>query len=87
MDATAFVYDLTAVKGKSKTYLIRAVFGYKDFSHNGKYSYERSGELTPYIHDKWGKSVIIAKREHVHIVSRIFKDHKIAYTQKDVIVD
>ncbi len=84
MDATAFVYDLSAVKGKKKTYLIRKVFGYSDSSNNGKYSYQREGILTPYTKEKWGKSVIISKRSDSAEVGRILKANKIPYKTKEI---
>lgn len=88
MDATAFIYELKEVKGKNKTYLIRKVFGYKDLSNHGNYTYERPGKLTPYIKEKWGKSVIITKKSNTTTVSNILKKNKIQHkTRKIKIID
>ena len=84
MDATAFIYELKEVNGKNKTYLIRKVFGYKDTSNHGKYSYERQGKLTPHIKEKWGRSVIITKRSNELKVSRILKQSKIPYRTRKI---
>lgn len=88
MNATAFIYELKEVKGKNKTYLIRKIFGYKDLSNHGNYAYERPGKLTPYIEEKWGKSVIITKRSNATTVSGILKKIKIPHkTRKIKILD
>ena len=84
MDATAFIYELKEIKGKAKTYLIRKLFGYKDKSNHGKYSYERPGKLTPYTKEKWGKSVIIVKREDGPIVSKLLTKNKIGHRTRSI---
>lgn len=84
MDATAFIYELKETKGKNKTYLIRKIFGYTDKSNHGTYTYERAGKLTPYTQEKWGKSVIITKREHAPTVSKILKKNKIPHRTKNI---
>ena len=88
MDATAFIYELKGIKGKEKTYLIRQVFGYKDISNHRRYTYERDGALTPYIQEKWGKSVIITKRSDVLAVKKILTKNNIPHkTRKIKIID
>lgn len=79
MRVTAFIYDLSERKGKDKTYLIRRIFGYKDTSNHGKYHYERKGILTPYVLEKWGRSVIITDDSNTSIVRRILKENKIPH--------
>ncbi len=87
MDATAVIYSIENTKGKEKTYLIRKVFGYKDFSNNGRYKYERPGILTPHILQKWGKSVIIIKRHSEKIVDTILEQHKIKNKKVRIILE
>lgn len=84
MDATAFIYELKEVKGKNKTYLIRKVFGYKDLSNHGNYAYERPGKLTRYIEEKWGRSVIIAKRSSASVVSQVLRKNKIPHKVRNI---
>ena len=84
MDATAFIYELKEAKGKAKTYLIRKILGYTDVSNHGNYSYERHGKLTPYIKEKWGRSVIIVKRSDLSKVSSIFRKNKIPYKARNI---
>ena len=84
MDSTAIIYDLQKVKGKNKTYLIRELFGYKDKSNHGKYSYDRPGILTPYIQEKWGRSVIIAKRKDKQAATELLKKNKIPHKTKNI---
>jgi len=84
MDATAIIYDLQKTKGKNKTYLIRKIFGYKDKSNHGKYSYERAGILTPYIYEKWGKGVIILKKKDKQATQKILRKNKIPYKTKNI---
>ena len=84
MDATAFIYELKKTKGKDKTYLIREVFGYKDVSNHGKYAYERSGKLTPFIEEKWGRAVIITKRSNAATVSNILKRSQIPHKARKI---
>lgn len=88
MDAVAIIYDLKQTKGKPKTYLIRRIFGYTDKSNHGKYSYQRQGTITPYIQEKWGRSVIITKREDLTATERILNKNKIPHkTRKIKILD
>lgn len=88
MNAAAVIYELKEIKGKDKTYLIRKLFGYSDKSNHGKYSYERSGKLSKYTKEKWGKSVIIIKRSDTAAVSRILTRNKIGHrTRKIRIID
>ena len=84
MKATAFIYELKNTKGKSKTYLIRKIFGYKDVSNHGKYRYERKGSLTPYIAEKWGRSVIITRRAHSPSVEAVLAKNKIPYKKRKI---
>lgn len=84
MNATAFIYNLKRRKGKSKTYLIRRIFGYKDVSNHGKYAYKREGKLTPYIYEKWGRSVILIKEIDAATVSRILMKNKIPHTTRKI---
>lgn len=84
MDATAIIYDLKQTKGKPKTYLIRKIFGYTDKSNHGKYSYQRPGAITQYIQEKWGKSVIITKREDMIPAENILKKNQIPYKTRKI---
>ena len=84
MNATAFIYELKEVKGRNKTYLIRKVFGYTDVSNHGNYSYDRPGKLTPHIKEKWGKSVIIAKRSDASKVSNVLRKNKIPHKVRNI---
>ena len=84
MDATAIIYDLKQTKGKPKTYLIRKVFGYKDKSNHGKYNYQRPGDLTPYIYEKWGRSVIITKSKDTTHAKSILKKTRIPYQTRNI---
>lgn len=84
MQATAFIYELKKTKGKSKTYLIRNIFGYTDISNHGKYTYQRTGKITPYINEKWGKSVIITKRTDKKKVTKILTQQKIKHKTRDI---
>ena len=79
IDATAIIYGLKNKKSRKKTYLIRKIFGYKDFSNKGKYTYERQGILSKYIVQKWGKSVIIILRSKERIVARILNEHSVEH--------
>lgn len=84
MKVIAVIYKLKDFKGKKKTYLIRKVFGYKDTSNKGRYRYEREGELSKFIEEKWCKNVIIIKRENFDIVKRILNKNRIPFERKDI---
>ena len=64
MDATAVIYEFEKQERKDKEKKRRQVFGYKDGSNKGRYTYKRKGILTPLIIEKWGKSVIIINRKN-----------------------
>ena len=84
MKATAIIYDLKNFKGKEKTYLIRKVYGYQDTSNHSKYKYQRKGELTPYIKEKWGKNVIIINKKNLTKTKKILDTHKIPFQTRDI---
>ena len=82
MKTTALEYDLSRFKEKQKTYLIRDLFGYTDYSNHGKYQYERPGKLSKYILQKWGKCVIITKDPKP--IEHAFKKQRIPYKSKHI---
>ena len=84
MNVTAFIYDLTNWKKKEKTYLMRKIFGYKDNSNHGKYKYERMGSLSPFIIDKWGKSVILIKKKNTKKVKKILNIEQIPFKVRKI---
>ena len=87
MDATAIIYQIKNKKGKAKTYLIRKVFGYKDFSNNGNYYYNRLGLLSSYVIQKWGKSVIIINRKDEKKVATTLNKNGIAFKMVRIRLD
>ena len=46
----------------------RELYGYKDYSNNGKYTYNRSGLLDDISHVKLVRGVIIAKRKDLSTI-------------------
>ena len=87
MKATAIIYDMSRIKGREKTYLIRELFGYKDTSNRGQYRYERPGMLTPYIYQKWGKSVIVVMKHKEGIVKKVLEKHDIKFREVGIEVE
>ena len=53
------LYDLKNKKPNEKVDITRKLFGFKDESNNGNYSYERAGLLKNIKHEKWNKAVIL----------------------------
>ena len=76
MDATAVIYEFKKQERKDKEKKRRKVFGYRDGSNKGRYTYKREGILTPLIIEKWGKSVIIIDRKNERkVVIALNKNH------------
>ena len=77
MEVTAIIYDLVNYNRKEKVHKKRKVFGYKDFSNNKQYSYNRQGAITKYILKVWNKPVILVKTEDEEKVNRILNKNGI----------
>ena len=67
------LYDLKNKKTKEKTDITRKLFGFKDKSNNGNYTYEREGLLKNIKHEKWNKAVILINSEDEAKVSKILR--------------
>ena len=67
------LYDLKNKKTKEKTDITRKLFGFKDKSNNGNYTYEREGRLKNIKHEKWNKAVILINSEDEAKVSKILR--------------
>lgn len=79
MDATAIIYEFKKEKRKNKEKIRRNIFGYKDGSNKGQYSYERQGILSPLIKEKWGKSVIIIGRKDERKTFRVLNKNNVEH--------
>lgn len=79
MDATAVIYEFEKQERKDKEKKRRQVFGYKDGSNKGQYTYKRKGILTPLIIEKWGKSVIIIDRKNERKTVRTLNKNHISH--------
>ncbi|MEK6903568.1 MAG: hypothetical protein AABW64_02905 [Nanoarchaeota archaeon] len=67
------LYDLKSKKTKEKTDITRKLFGFKDESNNGNYTYEREGLLKNIKHQKWNKVAILINSEDEAKVSKILR--------------
>jgi hypothetical protein len=59
MVKSLLLYDLKNKNNVEKTHIVRSLFGYKDKSNMGKYSYQRKGLLSKFKYEKLDKSAII----------------------------
>ena len=67
------LYDLKSKKTKEKTDITRKLFGFKDESNNGNYTYEREGLLKNIKHQKCNKVAILINSEDEAKVSKILR--------------
>lgn len=73
MKKTMILYDLKNKGNVEKTHIVRSLFGYKDKSNHGNYTYDRDGLLSKFKHEKIDKSVIVVDREDELQVKNILK--------------
>lgn len=83
----AIIYQINAKGKKSSFQRRKEIIGYKDVSNNGQYIYEREGDISSFIIDKWGKSVIIIKRENETKVSAALKKHHIKHKKIKISIE
>ena len=59
MAKSLLLYDLKNKNNVEKTHIVRSLFGYKDRSNSGGYTYKREGLLSKFKYEKLDKSAII----------------------------
>ena len=59
MAKSLLLYDLKNKNNVEKTHIVRSLFGYKDKSNMGKYTYKREGLLSKFKYEKLDKSAIV----------------------------
>ena len=67
------LYDLKNKKPKEKVDITRKLFGFKDKSNNGNYTYKRKGLLNNIKHEKWKKATILINSKDETKVLKILK--------------
>lgn len=67
------LYDLKNKNKVEKTHIVRSLFGYKDRSYHGGYTYDRKGLLSKFRFEKIDKSVIIVDRKEEVEVRNILR--------------
>lgn len=67
------LYDLKNKKNVEKTHIVRSLFGYKDKSNNGKYSYKREGLFLKFDYKKLNKSVVVVDAKDAEKVRKILR--------------
>jgi hypothetical protein len=74
---SVILYDLKNKNSKEKTEITRKLFGFKDKSNNGNYTYERAGLLKNIKHQKWNKAAIFINSEDEAKVLKILRKFKL----------
>ncbi len=67
------LYDLNDKTHAEQTRIIRALFGYKDKSNNGKYQYQRPGLLSKVPHVLKTKTALAVEKKYEAQVIRALK--------------
>lgn len=70
---SVILYDLKNKKPKEKTDITRKLFGFKDKSNNGNYTYKREGLLENIKYEKWNKAAILINSEDELKVLKILR--------------
>ena len=84
MTKAALFYALGKEDPSTRTMLHRELYGYKDISNNGKYTYKRKGILETVKHKKVLGSMLILKQKDVAKFIKIFRKHNVKYYIFDV---
>lgn len=69
-------YILKKAKPHQKIIIHRLLYGYKDHSNNGSYSYERKGLIEHYLGTKLNRGVFIIPYKHKDKVISLLKKNK-----------
>ena len=64
-------FEFEGRKPKEVTKINRELFGYKDQSKHGKYTYQREGELTKFQIDRIAKGVLITDKVNDKEIQKI----------------
>ena len=86
MQAKIIIYNQEKLKPKEKTKLKRVLYGHKDTSHKGKYTYKRSGIVEKIPHIKPARAVIIIRKKDVQIITQSLERFKTTFRVYDIIV-
>lgn len=70
-------YKLKGVALNKRNALHRDLYGYKDHSNKGEYSYERKGVLDKIEYTKISNSVIMVESKDLEPIEKILDKHKI----------
>ena len=73
MAKSLLLYDMKNKNNVEKTYIVRSLFGYKDKSNMGKYSYKREGLPSKFRYERWDKSAIVVDSKNEGQVKNILK--------------
>jgi len=71
-------YLLKGVPLSKRNALHRDLYGYKDHSNKGEYSYERKGILDKIKHTKISNSVIMVESKDLKPIEKVLDKHKIS---------
>ncbi len=71
------LYDLNDKSHAEQSKIIRTLFGFKDKSNNGKYQYDRPGQLSKIPFERKTKTALIINKKYEPEVIAILKKHKL----------
>jgi hypothetical protein len=71
-------YQLKAVPLSKRNALHRDLYGYKDHSNKGEYSYDRKGILDKIKHTKISNGVIMVETKDLRPIEKILDKHRIS---------
>ena len=87
MDAVLICYTQKKATQTQRTALVRELYGYKDFSDKGRYTYQREGILSRMPHLKPHKAVLIARKRDKTKLLKILKKHKAKVNYYDIQIE
>ena len=76
MEAVIVSYTLEKAKQSQKLLIHRLLYGYKDFSNNSSYSYQRKGLIETYSGKKLNRGVFIIPIEFKDKIIPLLKKNK-----------
>ncbi len=77
-------YTFEKADPSTKTMIHRELYGYKDISNHGKYTYKRKGFLETVKHKKMLGSIVILKKEDASKLVKILKKYPVKFYVFDV---
>ena len=86
MEAVLIFYDMKAVEPKKRTKLLGILFGKRQQSNFGSYSYQTKPLLPEESYIRPVRAALIVKKRYAQVVEKLFTENTILYKKYSILV-